>query len=367
MGGMSVLERTTLTWATGAGVAGPETTLVSNVDVSRFAELQAIVRLHAFSAGIGGKVELRVRASAPTGEDPAQTFRPSTPELAYVTFVGGSAYLSVPALRLSDVLVGFGTHVDLTVQLTGSGQSCSASISVDFSLHEDQAPVDLTVMALLSSSDYFAGPASTGPSWSATGGAVGIVFRKIVAGSLTREYHVRRWNPSPPRGWRTWVYDGANARLLTGQVDTQPVDLSAINTVTLQQNVFHRAVLTNNAGTLECYLDGVLCQAATVLPSYTSPTTESLIVEGSAAAVDEMEIASISISDTGMNVAKVAWWDAMVKAGGSRRLPGATAHLEAGDWEAKQNPWIDRVLGIPLAVTGVPVPRRITSEKVVWA
>lgn len=367
---LCALERTLLTWSMAAGTVGPEVTLASNVEVAGFSLLQVVARLHTTGMTlVGSKLELRLRPSGFTGEDPAQTFRSSLPEFARITFEYGTGYGTIaPVVALSDELVGFGTHVDLTVQLTQGAQSApqSASISVDFSVKDERGPIDLAAIALLSSTSYFAGPGSAGPSWSATGGAVGIVFRKIIPGTLFRDYRVRRWT-SATRGWRTYVANGANATLLTGQVDAQPVDISETNTVTLLQNKLHRAVLTNDNGTLECYLDGVLCSAGTALPSYTAPTTEALLIEGSASVADELEVVSVSVANTGMTAAQVAWWDGLVKAGGSRRVPNAAVHFEAADWPGGTSQWVDRVAAFGLTVTGTPVRRRIAAADVSWA
>lgn len=338
--------------------------------MSAWSELQVLARLHATGLTlVGSKVELRVRASAPTPEDPAQTFRASTPELAKVAFEYGTIFGTyAPVLAPSDVLVGFGSHVDLTIQITQGAQSSaqSVSISVDFSVRDVRAQADVATIGLLSSSNFFSGGASEGPAWSATGGAVGLVFRKIVSGNLTREYRVRRWTAAT-RGWRAYVYDGSNARLLAGQVSAVPADVSETNTVTLTQNKLHRAVLTNNGGALECYLDGVLCSAATALPSYTPPTTEAFLVQGSAAAVDELELVSVSVANAGMTAAQVAWWDGLVRAGGSRRVPGVVVHFEAEDWPGGTSKWVDRVAGWALTVSGSPVKRRIAGPTVSWA
>lgn len=124
-----------LTSSQGPNAVGPEIVVATNVDVSQFRELVLIGRLHSNGlTSLSAKVDIKVRPSAPTDEDPAQVFRSSTVLVASVQFTQGQV-APLPAFS-SPVATGFPGFVDVLVQLT-QGQTAiagSATISADLSL-----------------------------------------------------------------------------------------------------------------------------------------------------------------------------------------------------------------------------------------
>lgn len=219
------------------------------------------------------------------------------------------------------------------------------------------AATPLYAVAQLSSANVFAGAAGQGPAFSATTGAVGMVWRKIIAGNLTREYRVQRFT-SVTRGWRAMVNDGTTARLTTTWVSAVPGNVSEQNTVSPAQNLIHRSVAVNRGGTLEEYLNGALSSVGTALPSYTAPTTEAFQIQGSSTMVDEFELISVTWIDSALDSTAVAAWDAQVVAGGSRAFTGAAGLFD--QWDGTGT-WVDSIGGLSLTVSGSPVRRDITG------
>jgi len=203
----------------------------------------------------------------------------------------------------------------------------------------------------------FASAAGAGPAFSATTGAVGLVWRKIVPGNLTREYRIQRFTTAT-RGWRAMVNDGVTARLTTTWVSAAPANVSEQNTITPTQNLIYRSVAVNRGGTLEEYLNGALSSVGTALPSFSAPTTEAFQINGSSTMVDEFELISITWINSALNAAAVAAWDAQVVAGGSKAFAGAAGLLEQWDGSAT---WVDSIGGLSLSVSGSPVRRDITG------
>jgi hypothetical protein len=223
-------------------------------------------------------------------------------------------------------------------------------------------PVEYAV-ANITSVNYFAAAAG-GPDFTAGLGAIAVVFRKISAGNLVREWRFTR-HVSNVSGYRAMIYDGSNARVQLNCVSAVPANVSEVNTIAaLGQNTLHRLVATAHAGALANYMDGSLLSAATALPSYTPATVPFSIV--TSGATDEIEIVSVSAIDgAGMDAAAVSAWDAQVTADGSRAVAGATHHWEAEDW-AGSGSWTDRIAGLALALAAAaPTKRNIAGAS--WA
>jgi hypothetical protein len=223
-------------------------------------------------------------------------------------------------------------------------------------------PVEYAI-ANVTSVNYFAAAAG-GPDFTGGLGAIAVVFRKISAGNMVREWRFTR-HVSNVSGYRAMIYDGSNARVQLNCVNATPANVSEVNTIAaLGQNTLHRFVATANGGTLANYMDGSLLSAATALPSYTAATAPFSIV--TSGATDEIEIVSVSAIDgAGMDATAVSAWDAQVTADGSRAVAGATHHWEAEDW-AGSGSWTDRIAGLALALAAAaPTKRNIAGAA--WA
>lgn len=218
-------------------------------------------------------------------------------------------------------------------------------------------PLTLSGLALLSNTNFYS-VAASGPAL-ATTCAIGVVYRKITAGNILREYRIHRFTTGV-RGYRYQpVMDGVTSRTTTTMVSGAPANVAEQNTYSPTQNKVQRMLFTRTASGLTHYRNGALMSAATAIVGYTAPTTENFEIIATAA-TDEVEIVSISIADTSdMDAAAALAWDNQVKAGGSRRVPNATHHWEASEAGAT---WVDQISGLSLTRSGSPVVRTFTAD-----
>lgn len=223
-------------------------------------------------------------------------------------------------------------------------------------------PVSFAI-ANITNINYFAAAAG-GPDFTSGLGAIGVVFRKISAGNLVREWRFTRFIASTS-GWKAQIYDGVNSRVQMQCVTAAAANVAEFNTIAaLGQNTLHRFVATAAGGVLETYMDGSLLSAGTALASYQPATLPFQIV--TSGATDEIEIVSVSVSaGVGMTAAQVTAWDTQVKALGSRAVPAATHWWEANDWDGASS-WTDKIAALALVVDG-SAPTRRSIAGATWA
>lgn len=216
----------------------------------------------------------------------------------------------------------------------------------------------IDVVALISNANYWTTTAATRPALSTTS-TIAVVCRKITAGNMVREYRIERFT-SATRGFRFLpCHDGSAARTTAVMVNSTPANMSEQNTYTPPQNEFQVMVFVRGTSSLGIYRNGSLMSAAAAITGYTAPTIEAFELVGSGL-TDELEIASISISDTtALSGAQITAYQATVAALGSRVIPGATHHWEATG--ASGATWTDSIAGVALTRVGSPVVRTITS------
>lgn len=221
------------------------------------------------------------------------------------------------------------------------------------------APSSLTVLAGISLMDFFSTTDAARPSMSATSTCI-VVLRKITSGNIVREYRIERFT-SGARGFRHLpMLDGTTARATITMVSGTPANVSEQNTFSPTQNEFQVMTMRRDTAILEQYRAGSLMSVGTAITGYTAPTSEAFVIQSNGALVDEVEIASISISDTHcLSAAEIAAYYTQVKALGSRVIPNATFHLEASDIAAGS--WVDRIGGVALTQSGSPVTRVVSN------
>ncbi len=114
---LRIVKRQILTGGTNikASALGAETVLVSNIRTADWKYLNLIVRLHSatWGGGTGAKCTFRLRNTAPTDEDPVQSFQSTAAALVTTDFTSPQAapFAQFPA-QISD----FGPFVNLTFE-----------------------------------------------------------------------------------------------------------------------------------------------------------------------------------------------------------------------------------------------------------
>lgn len=216
----------------------------------------------------------------------------------------------------------------------------------------------IDVVALISNANYWTTTAATRPALS-TMSTIAVVLRKISAGNMVREYRIERFT-SATRGFRFLpCHDGVAARTTATMVSSTPANVSEQNTFSPPQNQFQVMVLVRGTTTLGIYRNGTLMSTAAAITGYSAPTTEAFELVGTGL-TDELEIASISISDTtALSAGQVTAYQSTVTALGSRVIPGATHHWEATG--ASGATWTDSIAGVALTRVGSPVVRTILN------
>lgn len=216
----------------------------------------------------------------------------------------------------------------------------------------------IDVVALISNANFWSTTAATRPALSTTS-TIAVVCRKITAGNMVREYRIERFT-SATRGFRFLpCHDGVTARTTATMVSSAPANVAEQNTYSPTQNQFQVMVMVRDTATLGIYRNGTLMSAAAAITGYSAPAAEAFQIIGNGL-TDELEIASISISDsTALSAAQVTSYQSTVTALGSRIIPGATHHWEATD--ASGATWTDSIAGVGLTRNGSPVVRTVTS------
>jgi hypothetical protein len=219
--------------------------------------------------------------------------------------------------------------------------------------------VSITVVAQLSSTNYFSTTAATRPALSTTA-TIAVVLRRITGVNIVREYRIERYT-SATRGFRFMpIHDGAASRATATIVSGAPANVSEQNTYTPTQNEFQVIVLRRDTTVVEVYRSGALMSAGAAIAGYTAPAAEAFVLQGNGAMSDEVEIASISISDsTALSAGQISTYYDTVKANGSRVIPSATHHWEASDIGG--GAWVDQIAGVSWTQNGSPITRVITS------
>lgn len=145
---LRILKRTTIEAGTNVvqSVSSSETPVMTNINVAGYRFAILVLRLHSVTWGGGANttVTFRLRNSAPTDEDPAQTFRVLSAGAvisADIKNAGAAGPTNQGAVAPYVTVVAssadFGTHLDLTMQLT-QGPTANAnnvlSVSADLAL-----------------------------------------------------------------------------------------------------------------------------------------------------------------------------------------------------------------------------------------
>jgi hypothetical protein len=221
----------------------------------------------------------------------------------------------------------------------------------------------ISVVANISGVNTFSTTDAARPSLSTTS-TIAVVLRKITSGNLAREWRIQRWT-SNTRGFQFMpMHDGTTARANALMVSSAPANVSeGVVSFSPTQNAFQVMVMRRTSTTIEVYRNGSLTSTGTAITGYTTPTSEAFLIgTNSAVTTDEVEIASISISDsTALTAQQIADYQTTVAALGSRVIPDATHHWEASDIGAA---WVDRIAGVSLTKNGGGQVVRVVEDPV---